>query len=157
MLLIRRLGLGTPVVEQQFRRMVFNVLARNQDDHVKNVAFLMDREGAWPLAPAYDVIWARKPGNPWLDSHQMSIDGKRGWSRLSPCHYRRRRCRLCLCHHRRNNKHNDYHRWRDLYSLSPTTSSSAIQSSCPRTNSSSSNLVATCLVRSSSGFSTGGT
>jgi len=77
MLLIRRLGLGTPVVEQQFRRMVFNVLARNQDDHVKNVAFLMDREGAWSLAPAYDVIWAWKPGNPWLDSHQMSINGKR--------------------------------------------------------------------------------
>lgn len=75
--LIRRLGLGTPAVEQQFRRMVFNVVARNQDDHVKNVAFLMDREGAWSLAPAYDVIWAWKPGNPWLDSHQMSINGKR--------------------------------------------------------------------------------
>ena len=63
MLLIRRLGLGTLVVEQQFRRMVFNVVARNQDDHVKNVAFLMDRQGAWSLAPAYDVIWAWKPGN----------------------------------------------------------------------------------------------
>jgi serine/threonine-protein kinase HipA len=77
LLLIRRLGLGTPVVEQQFRRMVFNVVARNQDDHVKNVAFLMDREGAWWLSPAYDVVWAWKPGNPWLDSHQMSINGKR--------------------------------------------------------------------------------
>jgi serine/threonine-protein kinase HipA len=77
LLLIRRLGLGTPVVEQQFRRMVFNVVARNQDDHVKNIAFLMDRHGAWSLAPAYDVIWAWKPGNPWLDSHQMSINGKR--------------------------------------------------------------------------------
>ena len=77
MLLVRRLGLGTPVVEQQFRRMVFNVVARNQDDHVKNIAFLMDREGAWSLAPAYDVIWAWKPGNVWLDSHQMSINGKR--------------------------------------------------------------------------------
>jgi serine/threonine-protein kinase HipA len=75
--LIRRLGLGTPTVEQQFRRMVFNVIARNQDDHVKNVAFLMDRQGAWSLAPAYDVIWAWVPGNPWLDSHQMSINGKR--------------------------------------------------------------------------------
>jgi serine/threonine-protein kinase HipA len=77
LLLIRRLGLGTPVVEQQFRRMVFNVVARNQDDHVKNIAFLMDREGAWSLAPAYDVIWAWKPGNLWLDRHQMSINGKR--------------------------------------------------------------------------------
>jgi serine/threonine-protein kinase HipA len=77
MLLIRRLGLGVPVVEQQFRRMVFNVVARNQDDHVKNVAFLMDRGGAWSLAPAYDVVWAWKPGNLWLDSHQMSLNGKR--------------------------------------------------------------------------------
>jgi serine/threonine-protein kinase HipA len=77
MLLIRRLGLGKPVVEQQFRRMVFNVVARNQDDHVKNVAFLMDREGAWSLAPAYDVIWAWEPGNLWLGSHQMSLNGKR--------------------------------------------------------------------------------
>jgi len=77
LLLIRRLGLGTPVVEQQFRRMVFNVVARNQDDHVKNIAFLMDREGAWSLAPAYDVIWAWRPGNRWLDSHQMSINGRR--------------------------------------------------------------------------------
>jgi serine/threonine-protein kinase HipA len=77
LLLIRRMGLGTRTVEQQFRRMVFNVLARNQDDHVKNIAFLMDRQGMWSLAPAYDVIWAWKPGNPWLDSHQMSINGKR--------------------------------------------------------------------------------
>ncbi|HUN79342.1 MAG TPA: type II toxin-antitoxin system HipA family toxin, partial [Solirubrobacteraceae bacterium] len=77
MLLIRRLGLPTPVAEQQFRRMAFNVIARNQDDHVKNVAFLMGRDGAWSLAPAYDVTWAWRPGNPWLDSHQMSINGKR--------------------------------------------------------------------------------
>jgi serine/threonine-protein kinase HipA len=77
LLLIRRLGLGTPVAEQQFRRMVFNVVARNQDDHVKNIAFLMDRDGAWSLAPAYDVVWAYRPGNPWLDSHQMSINGRR--------------------------------------------------------------------------------
>jgi serine/threonine-protein kinase HipA len=77
MLLIRRLGLPVPVAEQQFRRMVFNVLARNHDDHVKNVAFLMDRDGAWSLAPAYDVTWACKPGNPWLERHQMSINGRR--------------------------------------------------------------------------------
>jgi serine/threonine-protein kinase HipA len=77
LLLMRRLGLDTPAVEQQFRRMVFNVVARNQDDHVKNIAFIMDRRGAWSLAPAYDVTWAYKPGNRWLDSHQMSINGKR--------------------------------------------------------------------------------
>jgi serine/threonine-protein kinase HipA len=78
LLLIRRLGLGTPDVEQQFRRMVFNMVARNQDDHVKNIAFLMDRSGTWSLAPAYDVVWAWQPGNRWLDSHQMTINGKRG-------------------------------------------------------------------------------
>ena len=77
MVLIRRLGLGTPVVQQQFRRVVFNVVARNQDDHVKNAAFLMDRDGGWRLAPAYDVIWAFSPGNRWLDTHQMTINGKR--------------------------------------------------------------------------------
>jgi serine/threonine-protein kinase HipA len=77
MLLIRRLGLGTPIVQQQFRRMIFNVVARNQDDHVKNVAFLMDRDGGWRLAPAYDLIWAWSPGNRWLDAHQMTINGKR--------------------------------------------------------------------------------
>lgn len=77
MLLTRRLGLGTPAVQQQFRRMVFNVVARNQDDHVKNAAFLMDRDGGWRLAPAYDLTWAWSPGNRWLDTHQMSIDGKR--------------------------------------------------------------------------------
>lgn len=77
LLLMRRLGLDATAVEQQFRRMVFNVVARNQDDHVKNVAFLMDRQGTWSLAPAYDVTWAWKPGNAWLDRHQMSINGKR--------------------------------------------------------------------------------
>jgi serine/threonine-protein kinase HipA len=77
MLLIRRLGLPTPVAEQQFRRMVFNIVARNHDDHVKNVAFLMDRDGAWSLAPAYALTWGWKPGNPWLESHQMSINGRR--------------------------------------------------------------------------------
>jgi serine/threonine-protein kinase HipA len=56
--------------------MAFNVIARNQDDHVKNIALLMGRDGVWSLAPAYDVTWAFKPGNPWLDAHQMSINGK---------------------------------------------------------------------------------
>jgi serine/threonine-protein kinase HipA len=77
LLLMRRLGLPLAAVEQQFRRMVFNVVARNQDDHVKNIAFLMDRTGQWSLAPAYDLTWAWKPENPWLDSHQMTIAGKR--------------------------------------------------------------------------------
>ncbi len=77
MTLSRRLGLDTGAAEQLYRRMVFNVVARNQDDHVKNVAFLMGPEGSWSLAPAYDLTWAYAPGNRWLDSHQMTINGKR--------------------------------------------------------------------------------
>jgi serine/threonine-protein kinase HipA len=77
LLLMRRLELGTPAVEQQVRRMVFNVVARNQDDHVKNIAFLMDRSGTWRLSPAFDVTYAWAPGGAWTSHHQMSINGKR--------------------------------------------------------------------------------
>ena len=71
-----RLGMGQEEVEELYRRMVFNVLARNQDDHVKNISFLMDRSGVWQLAPAYDVTYAYDPTNFWLARHQMSINGK---------------------------------------------------------------------------------
>ena len=74
---IRELGLGTSVVEQQFRRTAFNIAARNQDDHVKNISFLMDRSGAWRLSPAYDVTYSYNPGGPWTGHHQMSMAGKR--------------------------------------------------------------------------------
>jgi serine/threonine-protein kinase HipA len=77
MLLMRRIGIELPQIEQLFRRMVFNIVARNQDDHVKNIAFLMDRMGRWSLAPAYDVTWACNPANRWLQTHQMTINGKR--------------------------------------------------------------------------------
>lgn len=73
---IRRLGLGMDAVEQQFRRMIFNVVARNQDDHVKNIAFLMDRAGRWRLSPAYDVSYAYRPGGAWTGRHQMTVNGK---------------------------------------------------------------------------------
>jgi serine/threonine-protein kinase HipA len=53
------------------------VLARNQDDHVKNIAFLMDRSGRWRLSPAYDVAYAYNPDGQWTSQHQMSINGKR--------------------------------------------------------------------------------
>lgn len=76
-ILMRRLKLDTAQIEQFFRRMVFNVVARNQDDHVKNTALLMDPTGTWSLSPAYDVVYANQPGNQWLDSHQMTINGKR--------------------------------------------------------------------------------
>ena len=71
-----RLGMGKKEAEQLYRRMVFNVMARNQDDHVKNISFLMDRRGRWSLAPAYDVTFAMDPDNHWLRCHQMSVNGK---------------------------------------------------------------------------------
>jgi len=74
---IRRLGLSMDAVEEQFRRMVFNVVARNQDDHVKNIAFLMDKRGQWSLAPAFDVMYAYNPSGAWTARHQMSLAGKR--------------------------------------------------------------------------------
>ncbi len=74
---IRRLKLPMPAVEEQFRRMVFNVVARNQDDHVKNIAFLMDKRGEWSLAPAFDVTYSYNPSGPWTAMHQMTINGKR--------------------------------------------------------------------------------
>lgn len=74
---IRRLGLPMDAIEEQFRRMVFNVIARNQDDHVKNIAFLMDRSGTWSLAPAFDVMYAYNPSGTWTSTHQMSLAGKR--------------------------------------------------------------------------------
>ncbi len=77
MLLMRRIGIELSQIDQLYRRMVFNVVARNQDDHVKNIAFLMDRAGRWSLAPAYDVTWACDPTNRWLQAHQMTINGKR--------------------------------------------------------------------------------
>ena len=63
--------------DQLFRRMCFNVLAWNCDDHVKNVAFLMDRAGVWSLAPAFDVTYAYNPEGAWTGAHQMSVNGKR--------------------------------------------------------------------------------
>jgi len=77
LLVIRRLGLPMAAIEEQFRRMVFNVLARNQDDHVKNIAFLMGRAGAWSLAPAFDMTYAYQPDGAWTARHQMSVNGKR--------------------------------------------------------------------------------
>ena len=74
---IRELGLGMAVVEEQYRRTVFNIVARNQDDHVKNIAFLMNRRGEWRLSPAYDVTYAYNPRGPWTDQHQMNMAGKR--------------------------------------------------------------------------------
>ncbi len=74
---MRRLRLPYDDTEQQYRRMVFNVVARNQDDHTKNIAYLMDRCGVWRLSPAFDVIYAFNPTGRFTSRHQMSINGKR--------------------------------------------------------------------------------
>lgn len=76
-LVMRQLELPMAQIEQQFRRMAFNVVARNQDDHVKNIAFLMDRSGAWRLSPAFDLVYAYSPRGGVTASHQMSVNGRR--------------------------------------------------------------------------------
>ncbi|HLT44544.1 MAG TPA: type II toxin-antitoxin system HipA family toxin [Luteimonas sp.] len=80
---IRLLGLPALDIEQQFRRAVLNVLIRNQDDHVKNIAFLMNRSGEWRLSPAFDVAYAYNPQGSWTSRHQMSLAGKRDHFELS--------------------------------------------------------------------------
>lgn len=74
--IMRRLRLTYPEAEEFYRRMVFNVVARNQDDHTKNISFLMNRKGEWRLSPAYDMSWAFNPNGGWTATHQMSINGK---------------------------------------------------------------------------------
>jgi serine/threonine-protein kinase HipA len=74
---MRQLRLTYAEAEQLYRRMVFNVLARNCDDHTKNFAFLMDQEGKWSLSPAYDICHAYRPDSVWVSQHCLSINGKR--------------------------------------------------------------------------------
>jgi serine/threonine-protein kinase HipA len=74
---MREIRLDHKDADQLYRRMVFNVIARNQDDHTKNISFLMDKQGNWKLSPAYDVTYALHPTNIWLSQHQLSINGKR--------------------------------------------------------------------------------
>lgn len=74
---MRELKLSYQDTEQMFRRMVFNVIARNCDDHTKNFSFRLKKEGKWELAPAYDVCHAYRPGSEWVSQHALSINGKR--------------------------------------------------------------------------------
>lgn len=74
---IRKLDMPMDSIEEQFRRMAFNIIGRNQDDHVKNIAFLMDRSGAWTLTPAFDMTYSYNPSGAWTSTHQMSLNGKR--------------------------------------------------------------------------------
>ncbi|MBT4889864.1 MAG: type II toxin-antitoxin system HipA family toxin [Rhodospirillales bacterium] len=76
-LVMRQLGLPLSDIEEQFRRMVFNIVARNQDDHVKNIAFLMNQAGQWSLSPAYDLTYSYNSKGDWTNKHQMSLNNKR--------------------------------------------------------------------------------
>ena len=73
---MRALRLPYSAAQEMFRRMVFNVVVRNQDDHTKNISFLMDEDGIWRLSPAYDMGYAYNPKGGWTATHQMSINGK---------------------------------------------------------------------------------
>lgn len=74
--IIRQLRLGMEAVEEQFRRMAFNIIGRNHDDHVKNIAFLMDKRGNWSLSPAFDMTYSYNPTGPYTARHQMTLNGK---------------------------------------------------------------------------------
>jgi serine/threonine-protein kinase HipA len=74
---MRKLRVSKACAMQQYRRMIFNVIARNQDDHTKNIAFIMDNDGKWRLSPAFDVTYSHNPAGQWTNQHQMSINGKR--------------------------------------------------------------------------------
>lgn len=74
--IMRQMNLPYPSQEELYRRMVFNVMGRNHDDHSKNFSFLMDRQGKWKLAPAYDLCYSYTPGGKWTNRHQLSLNGK---------------------------------------------------------------------------------
>ncbi|RKZ96800.1 MAG: type II toxin-antitoxin system HipA family toxin [Gammaproteobacteria bacterium] len=74
---MRKLRLSKAEATEQYRRMLFNIIARNQDDHTKNISFLMSTNGKWKLSPAYDVTYSHNPAGKWTNQHQMSINGKR--------------------------------------------------------------------------------
>ena len=73
----RKIGLGQTALDELYRRMVFNILARNQDDHSKNHGFIMDGTGSWFLSPAFDIVFSYKKGSRWVDLQQMCCNGKR--------------------------------------------------------------------------------
>jgi serine/threonine-protein kinase HipA len=77
LMIMRKIKLSKKEQLQLYRRMVFNVIARNQDDHTKNIAFLMNPDGEWSLSPAFDMTYSHNPAGKWTDRHQMTINGKR--------------------------------------------------------------------------------
>ena len=75
-LVIKRIGGGYQDLKQLFLRMVFNVVTKNHDDHVKNISFLMDKDGKFSLSPAYDLTYSYNPDGSWTKHHQMSLNNK---------------------------------------------------------------------------------
>ena len=73
---IRSLKLSVTATEQLYKRMVFNVIARNLDDHTKNISFIMDKTGTWSLAPAFDLTYSYNPDSAWVRQHNLSVNGK---------------------------------------------------------------------------------
>ena len=74
---MRKLRLSKVDASEQYRRMLFNIIARDMDDHTKNISFLMGSDGKWKLSPVYDVIYSHNPAGKWTNQHQMSVNGKR--------------------------------------------------------------------------------
>jgi serine/threonine-protein kinase HipA len=74
--MIQKVNIGHDALREMFRRMSFNLIASNKDDHTRNIAFLMDQQGHWRLSPAFDVMWAHNPDGFWTNRHQMSVNGK---------------------------------------------------------------------------------
>ena len=77
LMIMQKIGLSKAEMSQLYRRMVFNIVARNQDDHTKNIAFLMTPDGTWKLSPAFDVTYSHNPAGVWTHQHQMRAAGKR--------------------------------------------------------------------------------
>lgn len=75
--LMRTLRLSKAQALELYRRMVFNIVARNQDDHTKNFGFILTDQQRWELAPAFDIAFSYKPGSPWVNAHQLTLNGKR--------------------------------------------------------------------------------
>ena len=73
---VRKMGLGQSAVTEVFKRAVFNIVGRNQDDHTKNFGFLMDKSGTWRLSPAFDLTYSYDPTGSWTKVHQLKLNGK---------------------------------------------------------------------------------
>ena len=75
--LMRTLRLSRKDALEMYRRMIFNIIARNHDDHTKNIGFILNENHKWELSPAFDIAYSYLPGSAWVNAHQLSLNGKR--------------------------------------------------------------------------------